>query len=289
MGGRERERLFLRFERWGFDTRGYSPRTRRNYVYRVKAAEAWLVENERVSVAFAKDRQLRAYLASTTPDARNRNHIRQALVAFFDFLIDLGMRDDNPAAGIKRLKTKKSIPKALPADEAQRFIDAAKLYDERAQVLACLLAYQGMRIDPIRTLQWPQLEGETVRFVSKGQREWVLPLHPETIKALDEWRKKCPDPTWVFPSPHRQNKPLSDTWIRTIVRDIAKAARINRNVHPHIFRHTFATHLLEQGFNLRVVQEALGHASLETTAIYPRVTAANLKEIVTLDYRPEAQ
>lgn len=145
MSRRTKEHLFLRFEAWGLDSRGYALSTRRSYAYRVRVADSWLETKYGVSVAFAKLPQLRAYLFSTKPTARNRNAIRQALLGWFDFLKDMEIRADNPAMDLPRLKVPASIPKALSPEQALNVLQAARAFGPKAHALIVVFAYTGMR------------------------------------------------------------------------------------------------------------------------------------------------
>lgn len=103
------------------------------------------------------------------------------------------------------------------------------------------------------------------------------------------WREECPDPRWVFPSPYGKvkSKPLSSTWVRNVIRRVGEDAGIPE-LHPHLLRHTAATRLLNQGVDIRTLQELLGHASLQTTQIYLRVRPVNLRGALEgLEYRDE--
>lgn len=282
MSKRARELLFLRFEAWGMDSRGYSASTRKGYVCMAKAADTWLDARYGIALAGARLPQLKAFLfSSTKPTARNRNAYRQSLMAFFDFLRDEGLRDDNPATELPRLRPPVAIPKALPAAKAKDVLQAAGALGPMVNCLVRLFAYTGMRHEEVRTLKWSNLETEPgrIRFVAKGSKERELPLHAEVVEALGAWRARCEDPEWVFPSPQNNGKPMSKTLLARIVRQVGELAGVER-LHPHQMRHTFATTLLANGVNLRTVQDALGHSSLQTTSIYLKVDSPELRQAI---------
>lgn len=287
LSSKQQQELFYGFERWGYDQKGWSQRTRLSYSYRAKAANNWLLANENVSVFFAKPRHLKAYLFQTSPKARNRNNIRQALVGFYEFLIDKQMREDNPATQLPILPEPRSIPKALDPETIQQILNAARAFGPREVALMSCLAYTGLRRSGVRCLEWWSLD-ETPGWLNvrvKNDKDLHLPVHPDLAVALRTWRSKSKHPRWVFPSPMYAEKPISETTFNRIVKEVGEMAGVD-GLHPHLMRHSFATELLEEGVDLRTVQEALAHSSLSTTALYLKVRPAKLKDAMgKLNYR----
>lgn len=277
--------LFSGFERYGFDVKGWARNTRRNYARRASAAHDWLTAQRHVHINAATVTDLHAYLASTPPTTRNRNNIRQALVAYYGYLQHLGLRDDNPATGIKRLPEPRPLPKALSAREVAKVLSAARAHDPMWFAFTSLLVYGGLRRHEARTLEWAAFEDDGwVRFLAKGSQWRVVPLHPNAKEAVNGWRRRCPSPRWVFPSPCLPFQPIGESAVARHLHIIGHMARV-RGLHPHQLRHSFATRLLEEGNDLRTVQEALGHADLSTTATYLRVRPTRIAEAVTaLEY-----
>jgi site-specific recombinase XerD len=110
------------------------------------------------------------------------------------------------------------------------------------------------------------------------------------MKPLNAWRAECPDRRWVLPSDYGQvqGRALSETWIRNAIRSVSVAASLP-DLHPHQLRHTYARGLIQKGVHIRIIQELLGHASLQTTQIYLGARPLNLKDAVDpLDYHPKA-
>ena len=271
----------LDFERYGFDVKGWSRNTRRNYSLRVCAAAEWLAGQRHIGVRDATTTDLRAYLSSTPATASNRNNVRQALVAYYGWLQHQGVRDDNPAAPIQRLPQPRPLPKALASEDARKVLAAAARYDPMWCAFTSLLFYAGLRRDEARTLEWPAFEDTSwVRFVAKGSQWRSVPLHSVAASAIGAWRARCPSPRWVFPSPVIPTQPIGTSAVGRHLRRIGEVAGVG-GMHPHKARHSFATRLLESGVDLRTVQEALGHAELSTTAIYLRVRPAGVARAVT--------
>lgn len=279
---RARNELFREFEKWGFDEKGWSPRTRETYSRRARNADAWLVDNRGVSLLFASPKDLQAYLFSTPPTARNRNNLRQALVGFGAFAVDRGLAQVNSALGLPRLPEPVSIPKALEGSVAQRIDVAARTLPLMERCLVLTFLYAGLRKSEARLLEWSMFdEGFTfIRFAGKRGRIREVPIHEVLQPELRLWRSITEEARWVFPSPRRtrQGHPISDTTVRYILNDVGDLAGIR--LHPHLLRHTVATAMLEAGGNLREVQEFLGHSDPKTTSVYTRVRPTRLAEAV---------
>lgn len=245
-------------------------------------------QNRNCSLMWASPRDLQAFLFSLPPSAATRNAARSALLAIFEFFIEQGVTDVNPASGLPRLPVPRSLPKALSPEQSLRVLRAASLFSSPSKEFFYLLLYTGMRRNEARLLEWRHLEDGWVRFEGKGRKERSIPLHPEVLRALHLWRKDCPSARWVFPSVLNPEKPASTTWIRDRVLELGETSGIP-TLHPHQLRHTVATKLLEDGVDLRTLQEFLGHSSLASTMIYTRVRPARVAEAVShLDYRSSA-
>lgn len=278
MGVRQAEALFLGFSRWGFDERGYSADTRRNYEHRARQADAAL-RSKGSNIFAAQLNDLRTYLFSTAPSVRNRNHIRAALVSFYDYLIDIDFRDDNPAQSLPRLKEMRKLPSTVPPGRVAALLRACRALSPMDRCLVSLFCFTGIRLNEMRMLEWERYEPPHFRFVStKSSRERRMMLHPEAQLALDAWRARCDDARWVFPSPVRSGHPLSKATIQAHIREAGELVGIS-GLHPHQFRHSFAMELLDKSNgDIKLVQEALGHASISTTEIYLGMRPVRLNE-----------
>ena len=275
-----RDDLFRRFDAWGFDQRGWSKSTRRKYYLVARNADAWLILNRRVSLCWARSKDLQAYLFSTVPSAANRNQIRQALVGFGDFLIAEGMADANPALGLPRLPMPDYLPKPLPSSAARRVERVAPTFGPMVNAMVQLFLFAGLRKTELRTLQRSAYSDGWLRIQGKGERIRSIPLHPIAQGALESWLALAPRSRWVFPSPRFDDRPVCDTWVRRTLWDVGDAAGIER-LHPHTLRHSAATELMERSDgDLRAVQVYLGHADPKTTAIYAKVRPGRLAAMV---------
>lgn len=291
MTRRYKDQVLLEFERWGFDVKGWANATRSKYLRRVKAADAWLEENRGTSILWAKPDDLKAYVYSTTTSARNRNNVRQALVGFYDFMVDRGWIDVNPALALSRLPEPQLLPKALDVDQASRILAALQVMNPMDALMVTLMLYGGLRKSEVRLLQWRDVsaDNEWVTVNGKGSKQRMIPLHETAQDALIRWRVQAVDAQWVFPSPRLKGRPVSESYIKGLLYEVGELAGVP-GLHPHLLRHTAATRLLEKGATLREVQEFLGHADPKTTAIYTKVRPANLKDAVArLDYGGTAE
>jgi integrase/recombinase XerD len=212
-----------------------------------------------------------------------------ALRAFFRHEMLLGKREDNPAAALKLPRRHRTLPKTLSPAEAERLIDAANGTTPRAlrdRAIVELLYGAGLRVSEATGLQRRSvdLEDRVVRALGKGSKERVVPLGRPAVDALRRYiaigrphldRRTRPE---LFLN--ARGGPLTRAGIFLILRRLADKAGLDPlRVHPHLLRHSFATHLLEGGADLRSVQEMLGHADLSTTELYTHVSDRRRREL----------
>jgi integrase/recombinase XerD len=212
-----------------------------------------------------------------------------AVRAFFKHEQLLGARPDNPAAALTPPKRVRRLPRTLSAAEAERLVDAAQGVTPRAmrdRALVELLYGAGLRISEALGLERSSvdLDERLVRVVGKGGKERIVPLGRPAADAVRRWL--------ALGRPHldRRHRPelflnarggaLTRAGAFLILRRLAEKAGLDpRRIHPHLLRHSFATHLLEGGADLRSVQEMLGHADLGTTELYTHVTDRRRREL----------
>jgi integrase/recombinase XerD len=212
-----------------------------------------------------------------------------ALRAFFRHEMLLGKRNDNPAAALKLPRRHRTLPRTLSPAEAERLIDAANGTTPRAlrdRAIVELLYGAGLRVSEATGLQRRSvdLEERVVRALGKGSKERVVPLGRPAVDALRRYiaigrphldRRTRPE---LFLN--ARGGPLTRAGVFLILRRLADKAGLDpTRVHPHLLRHSFATHLLEGGADLRSVQEMLGHADLSTTELYTHVSDRRRREL----------
>jgi integrase/recombinase XerD len=201
---------------------------------------------------------------------------------FYRHLIALGLRDDNPAADVDLPRRRRRLPRSLSLGEVERLIEAANGTTPRSlrdRALIELLYGGGLRVGEAVALRRGDvdLEARLVRCVGKGDKERVVPLGAQAVEALRRYLARGRP---YLDRRHRaeiflnaQGGALTRAGAFLIVKRLAAKAGLDpERVHPHLLRHSFATHLLEGGADLRSVQEMLGHADLGTTEIYTHVS-----------------
>jgi site-specific recombinase XerD len=243
-------------------------------------------------VARASLEELERYTASLRADGLAATTIARRTAAarsFFRHQQLLGARDDNPAAAVKLPRRPKPLPKTLSPGEAERLIDAAKgtqPRDLRDQALVELLYGAGLRVSEAvgLTRTGVDLDDRFVRVTGKGGKERVVPIGRHAAEAVRRYLSRGRP---YLDRRHRpelflnaKGGPLTRAGAFLILRRLAEKAGLDpARVHPHILRHSFATHLLEGGADLRSVQEMLGHADLSTTELYTHVSDSRRREL----------
>jgi integrase/recombinase XerD len=242
-------------------------------------SKASLEELERYTASLRADGLAATTIARRTAAARSFYRHQQLL----------GARDDNPAAAVKLPRRPKPLPKTLSPGEAERLIDAAKGTQPRNlrdQALVELLYGAGLRVSEAVGLDKTgvDLDDRFVRVTGKGGKERVVPIGRPAVEAVRRYlgrgrpyldRRHRPE---LFLN--AKGGPLTRAGAFLILRRLAEVAGLEpTRVHPHLLRHSFATHLLEGGADLRSVQEMLGHADLSTTELYTHVSDTRRREL----------
>ncbi|MBI4584231.1 MAG: site-specific tyrosine recombinase XerD [Planctomycetes bacterium] len=218
--------------------------------------------------------------------------IRRSLAAvrtFFRYLSLEGKVERNPARLLETPKLGRRLPPVLSEKEMERLLDASKQpasrYPRRDRALLEILYASGLRVSEVIDLAMENIHWDLgiLRTMGKGSKERVVPVSRTALAALKEYleteRPRLADRSAgsrVFLS--RGGKPLGREVVRAILLRHAKAAGVTGRISPHTLRHSFATHLLHGGADLRVVQEMLGHAKVDTTEIYTHIERSQLKE-----------
>lgn len=228
--------------------------------------------------------------------ARSQARIISGWRQFFEFLQLEQLREDNPAELIKMPSLSKKLPEVLTVEEVEAIIDAvdcSKAEGQRNRAIIDTLYSCGVRVSELIDLRLQDLffnEG-FIRVIGKGNKQRLVPIGEmamEEIKNyLDNHRPLLPIKKGhehiVFLN--RRGAQLTRVMIFTIIQQLAQCVGINKPISPHTFRHSFATHLLEGGANLRAIQEMLGHESITTTEIYTHLDQRMLREAI-LSFHP---
>jgi integrase/recombinase XerD len=242
-------------------------------------------------VGTATKEDIEAYLAGLRADGLAGSTLARRLAAlrsFFRHQLLLGARPDNPAAAVDSPRRIRRLPRTLSASEAERLVEAARGTTPRQlrdSALVELLYGSGLRISEALGLERGavDLDERLVRCVGKGGKERVVPVGRRAGEALRRYLSRGRPYLDVRHRPelflNARGGPLTRAGAFLILRRLAGEAGLEpERVHPHLLRHSFATHLLEGGADLRSVQEMLGHADLATTELYTHVTDRRRRE-----------
>ena len=212
-----------------------------------------------------------------------------AVRSFFKFLVKRGIIDDNPAETILTPKQEKSIPEYLPIDEMFRLLDSIQtgsILDLRNRAIFETLYSCGIRVSEVVGLNVYDIDfaESTIRVLGKGNKERIVPIGHKALSAIRGYREMVHE-AWGITTNHNgpvflnKNKGrLTARSVGRILDSLAKSCGLLKPVSPHTMRHTFATHMLDAGADLRIVQELLGHKSLSTTQKYTHVSIDRLME-----------
>jgi integrase/recombinase XerD len=275
--------------------RDASPHTLSAYGRDLADAETWLGDagglmgaSQEAVEAWFTDLSRRGLSAATA--ARRRSSVRQ----FYRFALGEGWRSDDPSRRIDAPKQGRSLPKTLSRDEIEALLAAAGAADSAAGLRLVALvemAYaSGLRVSELLALKVEAVRRDPAYLIvrGKGGKERLAPLNAVAREAIKAWldardaarKPNTPDSAWLFPS-HGKTGHLTPRRFAQLLDQAALAANIDpARVSPHVLRHAFATHLLEGGADLRVVQTLLGHADISTTQIYTHVATDRLAQVV---------
>ena len=266
--------------------RNASTHTLRSYRSDLTDFQRFLVERGVAGLTAADSRTVRAWLAALHARGLDPASIGRKLAALRSccrFLVRRGVIERNPARDVRGPRPPRKLVSFLPVDEAAQLVEGravAGATRPRDVAILELLYASGLRVSELSGLDADALDrtDRAVRVLGKGRKERIVPYGEHAARALDAWlgaRGEHPGPLFTNPRGGR----LSVRSIYTIVRRSARAAGITRPVSPHTLRHTFATHLLDNGADLRMIQELLGHSRLSTTQRYTHVAADQLMRI----------
>jgi integrase/recombinase XerD len=252
--------------------RGFSKKTQRDYIRNVASFAAFLGRSP--DTATAEDiRRFQIHQSEQGMHPPAMNSTVAALRFFFTHTLD---RPDISRKLI-RFRYARKLPTVLSADEVARLLAATKCLKHRA---ALAVAYgAGLRVAEVASLKMGDIDKDRMLIRverGKGGRYRHAMLSPDLLTLLRNWWREGRHQGvmlpggWLFPG-QDPTKPITTRQLSRVVEDAAQAAGITKNVSPHTLRHSFATHLLEDGVDIRVIQVLLGHAKLENTAMYTRV------------------
>jgi len=232
------------------------------------------------------------YEVAKVVNARSQSRIISGLKSFFIYLIFEDYRENNPMELIESPKIGRKLPDTLSIDEIDKLVNSVDLSTkegERNQAIIETLYGCGLRVSELIDLKLSDLffkEG-FIKVTGKGNKQRFVPIGEVTQQYISEYirnsrtlvplKKKASDVLFL----NRRGNILTRAMIFTIIKNLAIVADIQKNISPHTFRHSFATHLLENGADLRAIQQMLGHESITTTEIYMHVDKSHLQKVIT--------
>jgi integrase/recombinase XerC len=266
--------------------RNASAHTLRSYANDLTDFQSFLSTRGAAGLAAADSRLVRAWLSALHARGLAPASIARKLAALrscYRFLVRRGVVEVNPAREARSPRQPSRLVTFLPIDEATELVDGRAVGGaSRARDVAILelLYASGLRVSELVGLDLDALDRteRTVRVLGKGRKERIVPYGAQAARALERWLGQRGERGGALFTNARGGR-LTVRSVHTVVRRSARAAGITRRVSPHTLRHTFATHLLDGGADLRAIQELLGHSRLSTTQRYTHVGAEQLMKV----------
>jgi integrase/recombinase XerD len=256
--------------------RKFAAKTQHDYVQRVKDFAIFLGRSP--DTAKAEDvRRFRLHLASSGAGTPKINATVAALRFFFKVTLD---RSDL-VKHLSFIHEPRKVPVVLSPEEVARFLEAAPGIKYKA---ALSVAYgAGLRVSEVVSLKVSDIDSQRMMLrveQGKGRKDRHAMLSPVLLELLRDWYRIARPQGWLFPGQNPVN-PMTTRQLTRACQAAAHMAELTKRVTPHTLRHSFATHLLEQNIDVRVIQVLLGHAKLETTALYTRVATNTIREVMS--------
>ena len=274
--------------------RGLSENSISNYALDINKLITWLDESTIQTTAIEiKPEVLQEFIYSIAKEVnpRSQSRIISGLKGFFNYLIFENYRETNPLELIESPKIGRKLPDTLAIEEIDQLIKAIDLSSaqgERNRAMLETLYGCGLRVSELTSLKISDLffkEG-FIKITGKGDKQRFVPIGDTTIKYIELYRKEVRVHQKIAPKAqdtlflNRRGNQLTRAMIFTIIKQLVEKTGIDKVISPHTFRHSFATHLLENGADLRAIQQMLGHQSITTTEIYTHIETSFLQETI---------
>lgn len=280
------ERYIEKFIRYLEIEKNYSKHTVLNYKLDLEDFRSFLASAPIENVDYLLLRKYLASLKEKNMGSRSVGRHLSSMRSFFKFLTREGLLKTNPILSVSSPKLDKHLPQFLTEEEVTKLIDAVIPKNQTDQLRfrdrAILETFYSTGI---RISELVGLDAQDIDFIScvvkvrgKGKKERMVPIGDHAVKAIREYlEKRKKETSAVFLN--KNGRRITDRGVRDIVDKYLRLASLREGVSPHTLRHSFATHLLNRGADLRSVQELLGHANLSTTQIYTHLTTERLKSV----------
>ena len=272
--------------------RGLSDNTREAYSRDVQGLNTWLLDQSRGNALTASESDVQAYLGARLSQGsshRSISRLLSSLRSFYQYLVREGDVSSDPTQHLDRPKPSRPLPKSLSESEVDQLLnapDTSLVVEHRDLAMLEVLYASGLRVSELVGLTLPQLSLNqgVVRVFGKGGKERLVPLGEAAIETVTDYLGatrqallKDRQSDVLFPSNRGKVMTRQTFWYR--IKIYAKRAGIDPNLSPHTLRHAFATHLINHGADLRVVQMLLGHSDLTTTQIYTHVARSRMQAL----------
>jgi integrase/recombinase XerC len=266
--------------------RRMSPHTLDGYRRDLVALSAWAQAQGMEDVAALGEPDIRAFVAAEHRRGLSPKSLQRRLSAvrsFYQWLLKHGRVAANPAAGVRAPKAPRKLPQVLDADEAKALVEVPTdvPLGMRDRAMLELFYSSGLRLSELCALRWRDLHLDEglVSVTGKGNKQRIVPVGSHARNALRDWRVESGggDDAPVFPG--RGGGPIGARAVQIRMRQLAQRQGLFKRVHPHLLRHSFASHVLESSGDLRGVQELLGHADISTTQIYTHLDFGHLAKV----------
>ena len=266
--------------------RAMSAHTLDAYRRDLDALETWALAQDAGEVARLDAARLREFVAAEHRRGLSPKSLQRRLSAcrsYYAWLLKNGVLPASPAAGLRAPKAPRRLPQVLDVDEAVRLVEVPTdtPLGLRDRALLELFYSSGLRLSELCALRWRDLQAEIglVTVLGKGGKQRSVPVGSHARRALDAWRASTGADADAFVFPGRGGGPISQRAVQIRIRQLAARQGLFKHVHPHMLRHSFASHVLESSGDLRGVQELLGHADIATTQIYTHLDFQHLAKV----------
>lgn len=274
--------------------KNFSANTAKAYVSDILSFLVWIGDESCEEITFPKIRDYMHFIQKFNYKKTTISRKIASLRTFYKYLYRERKVDSNPAMNLNNPKRPKSLPKFLTPEEIEQILNNIKIETPsgyRNRTILELLWATGMRVSELSGLNFGDLnlKENEIRVFGKGAKERIILVSDRAKTFLERYIENARD---LIPKGYEvnndENSPvfinntgyrLQTKTIRNVINDVVEKIHLPKHVTPHVFRHSFATHLIENGADLRVVQELLGHASISNTQIYTHLSTQHLKEV----------
>ena len=278
------------YERFLTEEKKASPNTLSSYLRDVRQYLDWLGE-EGISPTQALHADVEAYTRSMTARGKSAATVTRSqasLKSFYSWMMEIGQISENPARGLSQTKVERKLPHILTSREVELFLEQPDPSDAkgcRDKAMLELLYATGIRVSELIGLNLDNinLSAGFIRCANRG-KERIIPLYQAAVRALQNYLDRVrpqmvehPDEKALFVNMSGERMSRQGFW--KIIKHYQEKAGIQKDITPHTLRHSFAAHLLENGADLRSIQEMLGHADISSTQIYTQVVSQKLKDV----------